>query len=1321
MEGAFRGASNMQITATEKPDLSGVTSMAVMFFGAYTFNGNISGWNVSAVTNMSFMFFHATAFNGDIGGWDVSAVRTMAFMFKDATAFRQNLGLWYIVPGTTASYDGKTNLEVLGLSAQNAVLDGQTPEYRLVAGEGDGDNGSFTLTDGALNIKAAEASGGDYRIRIAAGGVAFGTNNARAITVVVPVSTPDAPTSLTAVSTPNGTGATITWTAPSNTGGAAITGYTVQRAPGTSGGTFATVSPAHTGTGTTYTDSGLSPGTTYRYQVAANNGTRTSATAEASVTTFAVPDAPTISTIVSTSNGTGATITWTAPSNTGGAAITGYTVQRAPGTSGGTFATVSPAHTGTGTTYTDSGLSPGTTYRYQVAANNGTRTSATAEASVTTFAVPDAPTISTIVSTSNGTGATITWTAPTNTGGAAITGYRLERAGTDGSFSSVYTGPSTNYVDRNLPTGTTYRYRVLATNDVGEGSYSTEADVTIFAVPDAPTNVVVVLIRGSGTSARLTWGEPTKTGGDVITGYAIERESGGSTTIISTGAGTVSPYDDTGLTFGTTYRYQVAAINSAGTGAYSGSVFVTINPALTLAASDQIYTVDVARSLTLPAATDGTAPYTSYTLTPLPANLAFDGDVTKRILSGAPTVITTGIELTYMVTDSNDVTAEDTFRVIVNAAPVALELSDPDDLIYTAGEPITDVPLPSAAGGTGTLNYALIGTLPDGLTVTPAVFPSTTAPVISGMPRTQSAAVTLTYEVTDSASTPITKTQTFTITVNPALTLTKPADRMFTANMAIGDVPLPGATAPYTYALTGPNDVAVGAAIPNLSFDRTTHILSGTLTGDVETVTLTYTVTDSNGATAEDTFTVTVNAALTLNAPSDQTYTMGTRITTLTLPVAAGGTGALSYTLTGDLPAGLSFDADTRMLSGTPKTEGTTTLTYRVTDTNGASAEVTFTVTVNAGLTLNAPSDQTYTLNTAIADLTLPVAAGGTAPYTYTLTGTLPTGLNFNAATHMLRGTPTVVTAAVTLTHTVLDANGAAALATFTVTVTLAPLALTDPANQTFTVGARITDLTLPQATGGIGSYTYTLTGTLPTGLNFNAATHMLRGTPTAVAAAVTLSYRVTDSATPSATETQEFTITIDPENGFAELNEAISLQIVSAIVSNTTGAIGDRTSKAASGIVAAVSWDEQISKSLTSLSNSNGDIDLKKALSTVDIAMPLLNASGSNARNSLSLWIGGNYRNISGKRGVINWDGELYGINAGIDTQIAKNILAGVAVSWSQGDLDYKNDDKKGDYEIDMLSVNPYLGWNIGKVDMWGTLGYGQGNLETTPEMTLT
>ena len=95
MDSAFQGASNLTMnTSAGTPDLSLVTTMASMFEGATTFNGDISGWNTVSVTNMSGMFSAASAFNQNIGRWNTSAVTNMVGMFLDAVAFNQDIGNW---------------------------------------------------------------------------------------------------------------------------------------------------------------------------------------------------------------------------------------------------------------------------------------------------------------------------------------------------------------------------------------------------------------------------------------------------------------------------------------------------------------------------------------------------------------------------------------------------------------------------------------------------------------------------------------------------------------------------------------------------------------------------------------------------------------------------------------------------------------------------------------------------------------------------------------------------------------------------------------------------------------------------------------------------------------------------------------------------------------------------------------------------------------------------------------------------------------------------------------------------------------------------
>ena len=94
MKSAFEGAANMVYEATDAPDLSRVTDMSSMFYGAASFNGDISSWDVSSVTDMSRMFYDAASFNRSLNSWDVSKVTDMSWMFSGAASFNRSLNNW---------------------------------------------------------------------------------------------------------------------------------------------------------------------------------------------------------------------------------------------------------------------------------------------------------------------------------------------------------------------------------------------------------------------------------------------------------------------------------------------------------------------------------------------------------------------------------------------------------------------------------------------------------------------------------------------------------------------------------------------------------------------------------------------------------------------------------------------------------------------------------------------------------------------------------------------------------------------------------------------------------------------------------------------------------------------------------------------------------------------------------------------------------------------------------------------------------------------------------------------------------------------------
>lgn len=96
MNSAFYGCSNLNITATDLPNLNGVTDMLQMFRGCSVLNGpaNIGSWNTANVTTMASMFSDALAFNQPIGSWNTAAVTNMSFLFDGATSFNQPIETW---------------------------------------------------------------------------------------------------------------------------------------------------------------------------------------------------------------------------------------------------------------------------------------------------------------------------------------------------------------------------------------------------------------------------------------------------------------------------------------------------------------------------------------------------------------------------------------------------------------------------------------------------------------------------------------------------------------------------------------------------------------------------------------------------------------------------------------------------------------------------------------------------------------------------------------------------------------------------------------------------------------------------------------------------------------------------------------------------------------------------------------------------------------------------------------------------------------------------------------------------------------------------
>lgn len=103
---AFVWCSNLQITATDSPNLTQVTNMQEMFYMCFSLTGNssLSNWNTSNVTNMFYMFGDCSLFNAPIGNWNVSNVTNMSFMFDAALGFNQPISEWNVANVTTMQH-----------------------------------------------------------------------------------------------------------------------------------------------------------------------------------------------------------------------------------------------------------------------------------------------------------------------------------------------------------------------------------------------------------------------------------------------------------------------------------------------------------------------------------------------------------------------------------------------------------------------------------------------------------------------------------------------------------------------------------------------------------------------------------------------------------------------------------------------------------------------------------------------------------------------------------------------------------------------------------------------------------------------------------------------------------------------------------------------------------------------------------------------------------------------------------------------------------------------------------------------------------------
>ncbi len=319
-----------------------------------------------------------------------------------------------------------------------------------------------------------------------------------------------------------------------------------------------------------------------------------------------------------------------------------------------------------------------------------------------------------------------------------------------------------------------------------------------------------------------------------------------------------------------------------------------------------------------------------------------------------------------------------------------------------------------------------------------------------------------------------------------------------------------GGTTPYVYSHSG-------TLPPGLALSASTGEVTGTPTAIFPTAQVIFSVQDANAVVASTTSTVsfTVSAAtpaITATAnTTPQNLTVGIAMASFAPLTPGGGTAPYTYGIaTGTLPAGLSLDAATGAVTGTPiASYAAANVVFTVKDAQGFMASTTsavsFTV-VAASPTITATANatpQTLTVGIAMASLAPLTPSGGTTPYTYSMTsGALPAGLSLSASAGTVTGVPSASYATANVVFSVKDANNVVASTTSTVsfTVTAPSTSITATANttaQNLTIGTAMTGFAPLIVSGGTPPYSYSiLSGALVAGVNLDASTGVVAGTP---------------------------------------------------------------------------------------------------------------------------------------------------------------------------------------------------------------------------------
>jgi hypothetical protein len=361
----------------------------------------------------------------------------------------------------------------------------------------------------------------------------------------------------------------------------------------------------------------------------------------------------------------------------------------------------------------------------------------------------------------------------------------------------------------------------------------------------------------------------------------------------------------------------------------------------------------------------------------------------------APSPLSANLSVTVTATSAADTTKSASVSITDTPAPSISTTSLPAATVGTAYSTTL-----AATGGAGTLTWSIsAGTLPAGLSL------NASTGAIAGTPAT-AATSTFTAQVSDSGNPAMTATHQFSLTVNPApLAIMSTSLPNGTVNSNYGTtLQTTGGTTPYTWAVT------TGSLPAGLSLNTSTGAITGIPTAS-GTSTFKVTVTDSTtptAMTAVQQFSILVNATLSVTTTTLPNATVGTNYNQ-TLQ-SSGGTAPVTWSVTvGSLPAGLTLNGATGVISGSPTASGTSNFTVQASDSSSPTQTATQALSILVNVTpLQITTTSLPSGTVGVSYSTSLQSSGGTPPVTWSVTvGSLPAGLSLNASTGAITGSPT--------------------------------------------------------------------------------------------------------------------------------------------------------------------------------------------------------------------------------------------------------------------------------------------------------------------------